>query len=103
MASTATTFARLLSQDGVRSVGYLLRDGPGHLGQEAEHGLGEVLVRDIVLQQEHLRLRALVSCVAQATYKMTLGDGERKRDRKEDRDNQHTHRQRQNLSTVQSI
>ena len=59
--------------------GYLRRDGPGHLGQEAEHGLGEVLVRDVMLQQDHLRLRALVSCVAQATYKMTLGEGERER------------------------
>ena len=50
----------------------LVCDGPGHLWQTVQDGLWEVAVGDIMLQQQHLILRVLLSNVAQLSHKVTL-------------------------------
>ena len=54
-----------------RSHGYLGRDDPGQLGQAVEHGLGELRVRDVVLQEQHLVLRRLVADPAESSNEMS--------------------------------
>lgn len=58
---------------------YLWRDGPWHLRKEAEHCLRESLMWNIVLQQQHLLFRVLLSCASQTAYKMTLNKNNSKK------------------------
>lgn len=51
---------------------YLRRDGPRHLGKEAQHGLRERLVGNIVLQQQDLLLRVLFPSLPKTAHKVTL-------------------------------
>lgn len=51
---------------------HLRCDGPWHLGKEAEHNLREGLVRDVMLQEQHLHLCVLLPCSAQTSHKVTL-------------------------------
>lgn len=51
---------------------YLWCDGPWHLGKETEHSLREGLVRDVMLQKQHLLLCVLLPCTSQTAHKVTL-------------------------------
>lgn len=55
-----------------KSCYYLWCDGPRHLGKETEHSLREGLVRDVMLQEQHLLLCVLLPRTSQTTHKVTL-------------------------------
>lgn len=83
MLTTYRQIVSLLDKTGNRILHcvsrYLWCDGPRHLGKEAEHSLRESLVRDVMLQQQHLLLCVLLPCSAQTAHKVTLtkrGGGE---------------------------
>ena len=52
----------------------LPRYGPRHGGEVGQHGLGEGIVGDIVLQQEHLILRGLVPYYPKLPHKVAPGE-----------------------------